>query len=152
MSRMTRGQTRLLAISLVALGALLVGFHGASTLLTVTQLGASPTNGPVPKSHASLVPQPPVPTIKPSGTASAPMPAPRAGESVADEPAAATVPNAVDTPMPSVPNNQIGIAAAAKAQAQAEMDAIGDQIERPMPQREPRRRYRAPRPELHKVY
>jgi hypothetical protein len=54
--------------------------------------------------------------------------------------------------MPTVPDNQIGVAAAAKAQAQAEMDMMGYQAEQIAQQREPRRRYRAPRPELHKVY
>jgi hypothetical protein len=154
---MTRGQTHLVAGSLVALTALLVGFQSVSTLLTVTQLGASPSpsKGPPPRSQASLVPQPPVATIKPSEPAStpAPMPAPRASEPAVREPAPAPVANSVDTtPMPSVPDNPAGAAAAAKIQAQAEMDAMGDQVERNVPPRERRRRYRAPRPELHKVY
>ena len=75
----------ILAVSLVALTALLVGFQGASTLLTVTQLGASPTKGPPPKSHASLVPQPPVAVVKPSEPTAAPMPAPRASEPAAED-------------------------------------------------------------------
>ena len=54
--------------------------------------------------------------------------------------------------MPAVPDNQVGVAAAAKAKAQAEMDAMGDQAEQTAPPPERRRRYRAPRPELHKVY
>lgn len=147
---MTHGQTRLLAASLVALIALLIGFHGASTLLTVTQLGASPTKGPAPKSHASLVPQLPIPTIKPSEPVA--MPAPRASELSPDEPAPATSVAADTKPMPTVPDNQFGVAAAAKAQAQAEMEIMGDQAEQNAPQPERRRRYRAPRPELHKVY
>ena len=70
-------------------------------------------------------------------------------------------------PMPTVPDNQVGVAAAAKAQARAEMDAMGDRrigdqmmddrmmgdrIEQDMPRPEQRRRYRAPRQELHRVY
>jgi hypothetical protein len=146
----TDAQTRILAVSLVALTALLVGFQSVSTLLTVTQIGASPTKGPPPKSHASLVPQPPVATVKPGEPVS--MPAPRASEPVPNEPAPNAGVTADARPMPSVPDNQVGAAAAAKVQAQAEMDAMGDQLEQNPPPRERRRRYRSPRPELHKVY
>ena len=148
-----------LAASLVALTALIVGFQAASTLLTVTQIGASPVKGPPPKAHSSLVPQPSQPAVKPSEPVSAkpsepasmPALAVRASEPAADKSAPVPV-SAETTPVPSVPDNQVGVAAAAKSQAQAEMDTMGDQVERPAPQPERRRRYRAPRPELHKVY
>lgn len=156
---MSPEQARIAAIALIALTAVLVGFHGASTLLTVTQLGVGSTKAAPPKPHASLVPQPPVPTIKPSEPVS--PPAPRASEPAPDEPAPASTaasdtkasPTAADTtPMPTVPDNQVGVAAAAKAQARAEMEAMGGRFEQDMPPPEQRRRYRAPRQELHKVY
>lgn len=147
---MRPAQTPILAGSLIAVTALLVGFQSVSTLLTVTQLGASQPIGSPPKSHASLVPQPPIPAIKPSEPVS--MPAPRASEPTPEEPAAPAAGVTADArPMPSVPDNQVGAAAVAKAQAQAEMDAMGDQVEQNSPP-ERRRRHRAPRPELHKVY
>ncbi len=81
------------------------------------------------------------------------MPAPRASEPTPEEPAAPAAGVTADArPMPSVPDNQVGAAAVAKAQAQAEMDAMGDQVEQNSPPPERRRRHRAPRPELHKVY
>jgi hypothetical protein len=146
----TRTQTPIRAVSLIALTALLVGFQSVSTLLTVTQLGASQPIGSPPKSHASLVPQPPVAIVKPSEPAS--VPAPRFSEPASDEPAPATGVTANARPIPAVPDNQAGAAAAAKAKAQAEMDATGDQTEPIAPPPERRRRYRTPRPELHKVY
>ena len=152
---MSPEQARLVAVVLVALTALLVGFQGASTLLTVTQLGAStPKATSAPRSHASLVPQAPVPVIKPA-------------EPKAAEPAAAPTITAGEeapsaggpTPVPGeqaaaqvVADNQSGTAAAAKAKAQAEMDAMGPMPDETALPQEPRRRYRAPRPELHKVY
>ena len=148
---MTHAQTRIVAVSLIALTALLVGFQSVSTLLTVTQIGASTAIGAPPKSHASLVPRPPVATNKPSEPIS--VPAPRASEPVPNEPAPNAGVTADARQMPSVPDNQVGVAAAAKAQAQAEMDAMDDQVQQnPPPPRERRRRHRTPRPELHKVY
>jgi hypothetical protein len=146
---MSPEQARIVAVVLVALTALLVGFQGASTLVTVTQLGASPPKASQPpRSHASLVPQPPVPVIKPERT---PEPAPTisAGE---ETPASAEQQeqSTAQQPMQVVADDQSNIAAAAKAKAQAEMDAMGDRPDEPPPER--RRRYRAPRPELHKVY
>ena len=55
---MTRGQTGFVAVALVALTALLVGFQSVSTLLTVTQLGAS--------QPAESVKQPKLPAQPPS--------------------------------------------------------------------------------------
>ena len=56
---MSPEQARIVGIALIALTALLIGFHGASTLVTMTQLGASPPKTSQPaRSHASLVPQP----------------------------------------------------------------------------------------------
>jgi hypothetical protein len=152
----THTQTPIFAVSLIALTALLVGFQSVSTLLTVTQFGAGPTMGAPPKSHASLVPQPPVAIVKPIEPVSVPVS--RASEPASDEaaPAPAPAPAAGVTanagPIPAVPDNQVGAAAAAKAKAQAEMDAMGDQTEQTAPSPERRRRHRAPRPELHKVY
>ena len=149
---MSPEQARIVAVVLVALTALLVGFHGASTLVTVTQLGASPpkTSQP-PRSHASLVPQPPVPVIKPAEE-KPPEPAPTisAGEETS-APAEQPEQSTAQQPLQVVADDQSNIAAAAKAKAQAEMDAMED---RPNEVRPPdrRRRYRAPRPELHKVY
>ena len=147
---MSPEHARILAVALVALTALLVGFQGASTLLTVTQLGASPPKATsAPRSHASLVPQAPLPVIKPSEPA-APAPTIAAGE---DAPAAsgpAPAP-AEQTTAQVVTDNPAGIAAALRAKAQAEMDELGPMAGENAPP-EPRRRYRAPRPELHKVY
>jgi hypothetical protein len=144
---MSPEHARIAAAVLVALTALLVGFHGASTLMTLTQLGAGPPKASQPpRSHASLVPQPPVPVIKPAEQRA---PTISAGEEIptpAEQPRQSTA----QQPVEVVVDDQSGIAAAAKAKAQAEMDAMEDRPDRPPPER--RRRYRAPRPELHKVY
>jgi hypothetical protein len=148
---MSPEQARIAAVVLVALTALLVGFQGASTLVTLTQLGASPPKASQPpRSHASLVPQPPVPVVKPAEE-KAPESAPTvsAGE---ETPVPAEQPEqpAAQQSVQVLADDQSNIAAAAKAKAQAEMDAMADQPDEPP--RERRRRYRAPRPELHKVY
>lgn len=151
---MTRGRIAIAAL-LVGATALLVGFQGVSTLLTVTQIGASPEKPQAPRSHASLVPRPPVPVIKPSE--------PKAAEPKPDEPmvkageeaqAAHNPSTSEQTASQVVTDDQSGIAAALKAKAQAEMDMIDplpDENAQPLQER-PRKRYRAPRPELHKVY
>ena len=150
---MSPEQARIVGVVLIALTALLVGFQGASTLVTMTQLGASPPKASQPaRSHASLVPQPPVPVIKPAEQkASEPAPTISAGEETpAEQP---QQPAAPQQPAQVVADDQSGVAAAAKAKARAEMDAMGPQLdEQDAPPRQERRRYRAPRPELHKVY
>ncbi len=151
---MSPEHVRIVAVVLVALTALLVGFQGASTLVTVTQLGASaPTSQPA-KSHASLVPQSPVPVIKPTEPkASEPAAAPTiaAGEEAPSAGGPTPVPGE-QTAAQVVTDNQAGVAAAAKAKAQSEMDALGPQLEQDVAPRPEPRRQRAPRPELHKVY
>lgn len=146
---MPRGKT-VLAASLVALVALLVGFQGASTLLTVTQLGASPDDGtkPSPRAHASLVPRPPLPAVKPSEPA----------ENKSSQPAAPALPREAQPAAPVtadlrpiVPDEQADAMPASIAQ-QSEFEPEGERVEQPRPQQERRRRYRAPRVELHKVY
>ena len=150
---MSPEQTPIAAVALIVLTALLVGFQSVSTLLTVTQLGAGPTKGPAPKSHISLVPQPPVPTIKPDEPKAAePAPAPTIAAGEEAPGAAGQTPAASEQAAQVVTDNPAGIAAAAKAKAQTEMDTPGPQIDENTPRPEPRRRYRAPRPELHKVY
>jgi hypothetical protein len=152
---MTRGRI-VVAAALVGTTAILVGFQGASTLLTVTQIGASAEKPKAPRSHASLVPKPPLPAIKPDAPKEAELratgsaSAPRAGEDAR----AAPQPSAGEQAAQVVTDNQPGIAAALKAKAMAEMDAMElppDEDARPVRER-PRKRYRAPRPELHKVY
>jgi hypothetical protein len=152
---MSPEQARLVAVLLVALAALLVGFQGASTLLTVTELGASPSKPQPARSHASLVPQPPVPVIKPAEPKAAqPTAAPTI--SAGEEAPSAGGPTPVPGEQPAaqvVTDNQAGVAAAARSKAQAEMDALGDRPDEDVRQQAPApRRYRAPRPELHKVY
>jgi hypothetical protein len=146
---MSPEQARIVAVVLVALTALLVGFQGASTLVTVTQLGATPPQASAPKSHASLAPPThavPVKPVKPDE----PMPAPKTSE-----PASAPVPAppaGAQTPREIVTDNQSGIAAAAKAKAQAEMDAMAGAPDDNAPPRETRRRYRPPPIDKHRVY
>jgi hypothetical protein len=151
---MSPEQARIVGVALIALTAVLVGFQGASTLVTMTQLGASPPKASQPpRSHASLVPQPPVPVIKPNEQkASEPAPTISAGEETPAEPLQQSA--AQQQPTQVVPDDQSGAAAAARAKARAEMDAMGPQFDEQeaAPRPEPRRRYRAPRPELHKVY
>jgi hypothetical protein len=153
---MSPEQARIVGIALIALTALLIGFHGASTLVTMTQLGASPPKTSQPaRSHASLVPQPPVPVIKPNEQkASEPAPTISAGEEASAPPEQPQQPAAQQQPTQIVADDQSGVAAAARAKARAEMDAMGPQFDgqEAAPRPEPRRRYHAPRPELHKVY
>jgi hypothetical protein len=147
---MSPEHARIVAVTLVALTALLVGFHGVSTLMTLTQLGANPPKDSRPRSHASLVPQPPVSVIKPAQErTSEPAPTINAGEEI-PAPAEQPAQSAAQQPLQVVPDSSIGVAAAAKAKAQAEMDAMDDRPDQPPLERG--RRYRAPRPELHKVY
>jgi cell division protein FtsN len=138
----------LAAFAFAAVIAVLVGFQGASMLVTVTQLGATPPKAPAPKSHASLVPRTPAVPVKPEE----PMPAPKPSER-ASEPAPAPAPRAsTQASAEIVTDNQAGIAAAAKARAQAEMDAMEQEPDERVPRREQRRRYRAPPVDKHRVY
>jgi hypothetical protein len=157
------GRTRIAAFALAGLAALLVGFHGVSMLMTVTQLGASPEKPALRKSHASLVPRPAIPvevneparTVAPEVQAAAPTrtpaEAPNAQPVIEADPVA---PSAADTvaaqPSNAVqPSNLADLAAATTAQAQlVDVPAF---TEEPPPRRE-RRRYRAVRPDLHRVY
>ena len=119
---MTRGQTHLLAGSLVALTALLVGFQSVSTLLTVTQLGASPTDRIA--AEVARVAGAATAGRNRSSQASQRLaaPAPRASESAArwnrTAPAAGMI-GGCETDRQAVPDNQAGVAAAAKAKAQS---------------------------------
>jgi hypothetical protein len=141
-----RRSSLVIAGALVALTALLVGFQGASMLVTVAQLGASAPKPQPAKSHASLVPQTPLAAVKPNE----PAPAPKVSAPVSEPVPAPTASEQV--PVQTVTDNQAGVAAAAKAKAQAEMDTMGPTPDESALPQEPRRRYRAPRPELHRVY
>ena len=116
---------------LVVMIAVLVGFHGMTMVLSTVPLGASTERAAKwPDAPARNIP---IPAAKPS------------------EPTVAAT-TAVPTATPAAPVSPSefqGLAAAAKAKAQAEMDELEGEGAMEPPQR---RRYRAPRPQLHKVY
>lgn len=122
-----------LAVALVAVAALLVGFQGASTLLTVVEFGAAPESKPAkaPRwAHTQIRPAPKdqiQPAPKERLESSAPAPSPTA-----------------------VPNPR-GLAAAAQAKAQAELDAMEEPLDQNVVPRV-RRTYRAPKVDKHRIY
>jgi hypothetical protein len=154
---MPSGKTRVAVFALIGLTALLVGFQGASTLMTLTQIGASPGKPSVPKAHASLVPRPAIPLEVsepariPAADVHAATPTQAAAPTSNVQPvieADPVAPSAADT-VAAPTSNLADLAAAATAQAQlVEAPAF---IEEAPPRRE-RRRYRAVRPDLHRVY
>lgn len=151
---MPSGKTRVAVFALIGLTALLVGFQGASTLMTLTQIGASPGK---PSVHASLVPRPAIPleVSEPARIPAADVHAATPTQAAAPTPnvqpvieADPVAPSAADT-VAAPTSNLADLAAAATAQAQlVEAPAF---IEEAPPRRE-RRRYRAVRPDLHRVY
>jgi hypothetical protein len=116
---------------LVVMIAVLVGFHGVTMVLSTVSLGASTERAT--KWHNA----PPRNILTPAAKPSEPTVA-----------AITTVPTATPA-APVAPSEFQGLAAAAKAKAQAEMDELEGEGAMEPPQR---RRYRAPRPQRHKVY
>ena len=149
---MPSGKTRIAIFALIGLSALLVGFHGASTLMTLTQIGASPTKPQLPKAHASLAPKPALPlqVSEPAKTRDTIDAQPAAPPPAANpQPAVEAVPApALDAVAPPSANLS---ALAAATMAEADRVEVPEWAEEPPPRRE-RRRYRAPRPDLHRVY
>jgi len=153
---MPRGKTRIAMFALIGLSALLVGFHGASTLMTLTQVAASPGKPQSPKAHASLVPKPvlPVQVSEPTRTPVIDRPADNPAAIANAEPVVLPVPMqrrpageaAAEQPAPNPAN------LAAAATVQAELVHVPAVTEEATTRRERPRRYRAQRPELHRVY
>jgi hypothetical protein len=153
---MPSGKTRVTVFALIGLTALLIGFHGASTLMTLTQIGASPVKPSLPKAHASLVPRPAIPLevseparlpAAPEVQAAVPTPISNTPPAVEIEQHPAEQVPAAD-PVAAQPGNLANLAAAAAAQAELDVPAF---TEEPPPRRE-RRRHRSVRPDLHRVY
>lgn len=132
---MTRGRIAIAAV-LAGATALLVGFQGASMLVTVTELGASPPG---------LSARPPKLPPRPPQTTAIVTPVPveqKPAEAVPDS--ASVIVDAAGRPVVSDP--PAGVAA-----SMAVTEPPTDEDVQPVQER-PRKRYRAPRPELHKVY
>jgi len=122
-----RPQNSLLAAGLlIAVVAVLIGFHAVTMMLGVATLSG--------EADRTAKPRTAPPRVEVAAPVAAPAEAPR--EAVVQVPA----------------EPPAGIAAAAKAKAQAEMSEFQPSGANPDAQDQPRRRYRAPRPEMHKVY
>ena len=139
---MSSVSARVTAFALVAVTALLVGFQGVSMVLTFTRFGADTVKPPaVP---ANVRPRPDV-AVRPDTAVRPAEPV----EPVAARPAEPNERAAVSNGA----QNPTGIAAAAKAKAQAELDARdAAPDDDDAPPRERQRRVRSPRPDLHRVY
>jgi hypothetical protein len=127
---------RALGAGLVAIAALLVGFQGATTVLTIAEYGASAKRSESKAGETRLAHlqtrHRAVEAVQPVR----PEPAPAEPQAAAPEeqPAAST-----------------GIAAAAKAKALAEIEAMEEQAQSAPPPRV-KRTYRAPRVDKHRIY
>lgn len=127
---------RALGAGLVAIAALLVGFQGATTVLTIAEYGASAKRSESKAGETRLANlqtrHRAVEAVQPVR----PEPAPAEPQAAAPEeqPAAST-----------------GIAAAAKAKALAEIEAMEEQAQSAPPPRV-KRTYRAPRVDKHRIY
>jgi hypothetical protein len=134
---------RALAAGLVAIAALLVGFQGATTVMTIAEYGASAKRS----------------ESKAGETRLANLQTERRAVDVAQpakpEPAAAE-PQTAAEPQAAAPEEQpaysTGIAAAAKAKALAEIEAMEEQAQPSAPAPRVKRTYRAPRVDKHRIY
>lgn len=127
---------RALGAGLVAIAAPLVGFQGATTVLTIAEYGASAKRESKPGETrlANLQPErravDAVQPVRPE-----PVPVEPQAAAPEEQPAAST-----------------GIAAAAKAKALAEIEAMEEQAQPSAPPPRVKRNYRAPRVDKHRIY
>ena len=139
---------------LVAIVAVLIGFHGVTMVLSAMSLGASTEVAAKPEAAKPNIVQAAKPdTAKPDSAKSASI------QPARDGPKPLPAPLPVESPPPVQPTaaisepveNPTGMAAAAKAKAQAEMDGAlpRDSDARPAASR---RQFRATRADKHKVY
>ena len=134
MQRLTK---RALGAGLVAIAALLVGFQGATTVLTIAEYGASAKRSESKPGETRLANLQPERRAVDAVQPVRPEPAPAEPQAAAPEeqPAAST-----------------GIAAAAKAKALAEIEAMEERAQRSTPPPRVKRTYRAPRVDKHRIY
>lgn len=128
---------RALAAGLVAIAALLVGFQGATTVLTIAEYGASAKRSESKSGETRLAnlqtERRPVDAVQP--VRPEPVPVEPQAAAPEEQPAAST-----------------GIAAAAKARALAEIEAMEEQAQPSAPPPRVKRTHRAPRIDKHRVY
>ena len=142
------GNSLIAAGLLAAVAAVLVGFHGTTMVLSAMSLSAQ-----APAEGKARWGQSDAPRV--AHTNAQPVPAPARPAESSPPPAAVPAPPAEygEAAPGAVPAAPTGVAAAAKAKALAEMEMEPDEAEaEEEPRRRPRRSYRAPRVDKHKVY
>ena len=124
----------LATFSFGALIAVLVGFAGASTYLSIANFGADPE-------------------VQKPKTPLASLQQPRSDKAVQPAASSTGTPDPAPSEQASPPEpNPTGVAAAAKAKARAEMDAMANTADEQAEPREMPRRYRAPQSDKHRIY